>query len=616
MAVVRFTIALALIGAAHTLAAAPTKEPPATVVDLRYGAALYDYYQGNYWNALSQLLVADSQAPIQGHGDKPKIMEGTFSLAYGLERRASDIFLQVLDTGNDKPGSHDIAWFYLAKVRYSHGDWEGASQALANISEEPPRDYAEELHALRINVAIQQGDLSTASEWLRQQPPGESWLPYLYYNLGAAHSRAGNFRDAVSFYDHLAEIPLWTEENRTVYDRAMTAAGYTHLRNRQYAKAQAEFSRVRVDSPLSSSAMLGYGWAAAEQGDFLDALTPWEYLAQQPLVDENAQEALLAVPYAYEQLGNKGLALKHFQRATERFSSELNTIDTTLDALYGEPLVDVLQIDPSVDFNWLNRAESAQLEPQLSYLAELFSRDSFQARVQEVRDLLAIRQRLQNWQNKLDLYAAMLKEREANRETQAAYLEQHDVAGSIAKLRQQRDALARELERVQNEQDYFALATGQQAQLVERLNNVAERLDALADAGQAVDEYRESYRRYAGLLLWQASEDFSSRVWETKKQLEQLNQQIAELEQTESRVKHLVATADDLAPYYRRIAAHQQRLARQQEELNSTLASAEQQLREQVAQVLETQRERLRYYLAQSRLSVARLYDTAELEQP
>jgi uncharacterized phage infection (PIP) family protein YhgE len=195
-------------------------------------------------------------------------------------------------------------------------------------------------------------------------------------------------------------------------------------------------------------------------------------------------------------------------------------------------------------------------------------------------------------------------------------LEQHDVAGSIAKLRQQRDALARELERVQNEQDYFALATGQQAQLVERLNNVAERLDALADAGQAVDEYRESYRRYAGLLLWQASEDFSSRVWETKKQLEQLNQQIAELEQTESRVKHLVATADDLAPYYRRIAAHQQRLARQQEELNSTLASAEQQLREQVAQVLETQRERLRYYLAQSRLSVARLYDTAELEQP
>lgn len=611
MAVVRFTIALACLAAAG--AVAQPAEPPAGVADPRYGTALYEYYQGDYWSALSELMVAEQRGGISGHGNRPHIMEGTFSLAYGLEKRAADVFNRALDTSTD-PATRDAAWYQLARLRYLRGEFAGSAAALQRISDEPPKNLRNAVRALQVNLAIQQGELAKAEQHLVQQPPSSDWLPHLYYNLGAAYSRAGQFPRAVEFYNRLADMPLWTEEDRTVYDRAMTAAGYSYMRGHQYPEAQAEFSRVRVDSPLAGSAMLGYGWAAAEQGDFLDALTPWQHLAEQSLVDENAQEALLAVPYAYEQLGNGGMALRYFQKAEQRFSQEMQTLTDVLDELNERSLLDTLRAQPGSRFNWLDLSETQQLRPRLVYLTELFAQDEFQGRVQELHDLLDIQERLRHWQSQLALYSDMLDQREAQRRERAQQISQQALPQQIAAMRDQRDQMAAELERIEREQDYLALTAGQEARLQERVDAVANNLDALAASGANVETYREAQRRYSGLLLWQASEVFAERLWHARQQLESLDQQLEQLEQTHQRIQHTMASAADLQPYRQRINEAQQRVQHQLDAVGAASDEIQHQLREQITAVLQEQQERLRYYLAQSRLSIARLYDAAAVE--
>ena len=641
MAVVRFTIGLIFVVATSSTFAAPPENPPEVVADLRYGSALYHYYQGDYHNALLELMIAEKRGGIKGHGDRPRVMEGSFNLAYGMERRATEIFNEVLNTSS-QPEIRDTAWYYVAKIRYLRGDWQAAEQALTKVSPAPPPGIAGELASLHLNLAIKQKNLDLARKLLLRATPDDadsrseldswlrSWLPYGYYNLGAAQSRAGNFAAAIPYYNHVAEMPLTSEEYLALYDKAMTSAGYTYLLNGQYPEAQAQLSRVRLSSPLSSQAMLGYGWAAARQNNFVEALSPWRQLTTQSLVDENVQEALIAVAFAYEQLGNKGLALKHFQQAEQRLGAEVIRIEKLISDFDNGKIFEALGVQPGAQFNRLsqvtnspltksqetnNQATNKDAALRLAYLAELFARNSFQLKIQELRDLLAIRERMLQWQDTLVLYSGMLDQREMKRRLRVDFLTQQQLARQVAQMRSRRDQLAQDIDRIANHNDYLALATGAGTKLHERTRSVEKNIAILAAAGRDIDDYQEAHRRYAGILLWQASEVFSERLWKRRKNLAALDEQLLTLDATRIRVEQAVNSDKDLQPYRQRIATGQRRLAQQMPAIDSAIDSARQQLRGQALAVLQQQQEQLGYYLARSRLAVARLYDDARVER-
>ena len=100
---------LALPGAQLSAA----EEQPAAVSDLRYGVSLYHYFQQDYLAALSELQVADLRGGIAGHGNAPLVLRGAMSLAFGLDRSASEIFEQALDQHSSER-VRNAAWFYLS----------------------------------------------------------------------------------------------------------------------------------------------------------------------------------------------------------------------------------------------------------------------------------------------------------------------------------------------------------------------------------------------------------------------------------------------------------------------------------------------------------------------
>ena len=591
-------------------------EKLSAVADLRYGVALYNYYEGDYMSALSELLVAEAKGGIKNHGDNPKIMEGGFSLAYGMERHASGIFDELLE--NNRPqGVKDAAWYYLSKIRYRNNNWETAQSAIDMVGDAPEQWLKEEVDALRVNIMIRQDRLEDAGRFLTDNPLNATWQPYINYNMGSAWSRRDNFNNAIRYYNLLASEYFETHEHRGLFDKAMTAAGYLYLFEEEYRLAMGRFSKVRLNSALSNRALLGLGWAASELEEYQEALRPWKHLADSSLIDENTQEALLAVPFAYERLEANSLALENYQRAERRYLLEIEKLDDIIENMRGEVLLETLDIEKSKGIDWIDYAQKKQLSPRVAYLSELFSRDEFQQTIQDLRDLLAIKERLTVWSEKLDFYDDMLLERISSHAAKTKYLQESNIENKVKQISKARSIRAEQLQADILSENYFAFATENEKDINKRIERLEKNVRLLKQADDPfIDEYEEGLRRYKGLQLWEISDDFAERVWQEKKKIHALDKSLEDMSESYQKAMTAMAGTPDIDAYQQRVRVSRERIITQGQAIDDKISQQQIDLSEQLIAVLGVQRERLFDYMAQSRLAIARIYDkTSKGEQ-
>lgn len=591
-------------------------KPLSSVADLRYGVTLYEYYQDRYLAALSELMVAEARGGIKGHGDNPELMAGGISLAFGMERRAGETFTRLLDASRPLQ-VRNAAWFYLGKLRYLRGDWDGAESSLNNIRGSFDDQLLEELAALQVNLTIKRGGLDRAGKLLiKEDDHLGDWLPYIHYNLAVAYSREQNYETAIKHFSALDRLPMMQreqtlEEHLALNDKALTAAGYTLMLQGLHEEALEQFTRVRLQSAMSNRALLGYGWAAAQTGDYALALKPWQALSQRSLVYASTQEAVLAVPYAYEKLGSSGQALGAFLDAESVFEAEIARIDMVLEELQNRALLAALQVREDSNRNWFSIDTTTAVKPHLSYLTELFASNRFQGSVQELRDLLRINSQLEGWREKLEAYQLMLDEREVARARKLETVAEQQLLQQQQRLVQQRNALAARLQAIVDNRDYLAIASEDTTSLYAIVERAGAGIARLQAAGESVEDYRPALRRFRGMLLWRASEAFADHLWQNRSNLRELDQALAQLQQNQQRLESVISAAPDILPYRQRLDSAGLRVAAQHKKVDAAVQLAEASLRQQVAQEIIAQRQRLQHYLAQTRLSVARLYDDA-----
>ncbi|RYZ96137.1 MAG: hypothetical protein EOO68_17345, partial [Moraxellaceae bacterium] len=571
--------------------------PPSTVADLRLGVALYEYYQNKPLDALSELLVAKARGGILGHGTHPDIMEGGFYLGYGMERTATELFNRLI-TEQQSLKTRDAAWFYLARLRYDAKDWPGVEAALTHVSREPSWDLAQDILALRANMATAQDDTAKA-ERLAQQFDGEAtWRAYAYYNLGAAYGRKGNFKKAVDNFDLLLHMRLEREEELSLYDKAMTSAGYAYLLNKRYQEAIDQFSQVRLNSPVANRALLGYGWAAAESQNYSLALKPWTALSKRNLVDESAQEVLIALPYAFEKLGRKPDALNAYKQAETQYLDEINQLNESLKALLTPTLDETLNLPLDEELSWNKYAEDNDLPAQKAYFAALFAKNEFQQQVQILRDLLQMRAVLINWQNKMQLYQDLVDERDLSRDAHMQRYAQNPYNQQVATLMAQRDVLAKQLHNAIATNDAEALVSGAEAQRLQTLKQAVARLSRLQASGQATAEQIEKLRFYAGLNLMDATEQEAANRYALEQNLKIADQQLAQLNKTWQRTASEAQTGVNFQSFRSRLGSARNRIDEQLKRTDRAIEDNKIVLRAQIQDALEFQRARLTQYLA------------------
>lgn len=601
------------------------------VQDLSYGESLYHYYQGDLLQALTTLEIAQSRrGGIEGHRHYPELMRAGMLLAFGMTEQAQQVFADHLGQG-EPAVVQDTARLYLARLHYQMGRFDEARTNLAALQGALPAELAEEAATLNVNLYIAEHgapSLDKARQLL--EPLGES--PHLaLLNLGHSAARAQDPVRAQRYYRTLLESPPPSDPERSseylaIRDKALTALGYSYLQQKDYASAKDAFRQIRLDTALANLALLGYGWSAASYHDFVLALKPWQALSKRSLLDPAVQESLIAVPWAYEQMGSAGAALIAYSESEQLLTDKLAELDQYLQTLSPQSVLNYLSGDTppaalshrqnTLHQHWLNLAGTSVITSQLTYFDELLREDEVQQQAQALRDLLDIQRRHRHWQHQLSLYTELVEQKRARRAERAESLLQSQLLSQYQQLQRQRDQLAEQLRQIDARNDVLALADKPTRALYTRLQSARRALQALDGKQPLPYQAREKLHFFAGVLTWQAAQNFPAQRWQVQKRLNQIQHILAQSQAASGRIEQLLTREQDLQSQFDRLAAAAERNNQLLVQLDSEIDERAAQLSGLLQRHLTTHRMRLNDYLAQTRLSIARLMDDAYRNRP
>lgn len=595
-----------LLGILFNMASARAAE---TVESLRYGASLYHFYQNDYFEALTELMVGQAQGSLASHSEGAELLRGGMSLSYGMDLQAESIFDSQLNLAPEHI-DRSRAWFFLGKVAWQRGERLRALEALGQMEEGYEGELAEEANYLQATALLSAGEDAEALARLYALPKDSKWRYYLHYNTAVSLAKDEQWAAASEHFQRFDELPLDSDEEIALYERAQTAAGYTYLAADQPAAARAAFEGVRLEGAAAQKALLGFGWAAVREGDYLAALSAWKPLTSRSMLSASARESLLAVPYAYEALGRPAVALDQYELASALYEEQLGSLKQAIAAFETEPVGLLLGLaesaaEPESQMSWVYADDILPDSEYAVYLQFLVTRHSFQVALRELRDLYDMRRRLLGAQERLAVLHEVDKHQQAVWTDVLSRESGQGLAERAQALRVEHGALLALAESAIASQDGRALADPSRQAQWRRLDR------ALANA-RALERH-EQYQRLLflqGILLWDDSEAFPQRQWELRKSLAELEGIQRALDKAEQQLASAITTrgVDSFRP---RIESLDAGVAAHLQEVDTVLVHAEKKIRQLAVAALQEQAEQLRRGLGQSGLAIARLYDAA-----
>ena len=586
---------------------AATPGEPREVRNPFYGEVLFNFYQQKYFSALSHLMTDQHFGRLGQDTDDAELLRGGMLLSYGQHVEAGRIFEQLIERGAP-PAVRDRVWFYLAKIRYQRGYLAEAEQALAHIEGKLPGELEDERLILHAFLLMGRQEYRQAADLLAGMHSKSDWAHYGRYNLGVALIKAGETDKGVALLEQVGNTPVKGEELDALRDKANLALGFTYLQGGWPDLARTYLERVRLNGLLSNKALLGMGWALSARDQQESALVHWTELQDRNRLDAAVQESLLAVPYALGKLGAYQRSLEKYEEAIGVYTREMNRLDASIAAIRAGKLTALfLQEDPIEEMGWFWKLERLPDAPESHYLEHLLSGHDFQEALKNFRDLRFLQARLDQWSSDVGIYHDMLATRRAAFAKRLPAVLKSRRVQDLPKLTAARDRYAEELARIEQDANTDALASEKEQVLLVRLERIRQRLTRQVDA---TGEAQERYRQLRGLLTWDIAADFTSRLWQARKSLNELDRLLQEagarrtaLERAQQEMPRTFDAFDvrirGLTPRIAQLRGRAQELARAQETHLGELAIAE----------LRQQQERLATYLTQARFAVAQIYD-------
>ncbi len=586
--------------------------PPAGKIrDLDYGDVLFHFFQDDYFDALVRLEVSRDLRRIDHHEAEAELLSGGLYLSLGMHVEASRIFNRLL-AGPVPRSVSDRAHFYLARIGYQRGYYAEAWRSLERIRAPLPRALESERRLLASNVLMAQGRFSEAVGTL-QQVGDDDWAPYARFNLGVALVRAGDAGQGKALLESVGSMPVRSEEERSLRDRANLALGFALLQQRAGEPAVAALSRVRLDGPYTNRALLGLGWAESDVSRPERALVPWLELRERRLLDAAVQESFLAVPYAYAKLASNGQAAQQYRVAIGAYSSEAGRIDESITSIRKGGFLDAILAaapkDESVGWFW--QLQNAPDAPHTRYLYHLLASHEFQEGLKNYRDLRIMQRNLVRWRESLGAFDEMViareqaaAEREPRKDAVLGAIDLHAAGARQAELSARVGEIAANRE-------IAALATSEEAQQWRSLERVAAALEAMP-AGPQRDALAERARLLRGTLVWQLDADYKVRLRRLQAALRETQSALGQAQARVAQVEQAGITAPrNTAAFAARVAELAGRIAVLEPRIEAAAAAQERVLAASAVQELEDQKRRLASYAMQAQFALASIYDGA-----
>lgn len=620
-------------------------ELPQRASDPAYGVALYEYYQGNAFEALTRLNVASAEGGIDGHGDHPALVEGGLMLSYGMTHEAGALFRELLDENAAvAPGTRNQAWFYLGKVFYLEQDSIAARDALERVDDELLQDESDELYHewlyLRGQLALS-GTAGTSGETVDELidslPESSPWRAYLHYNQAVGMLSEGQTEDAMdalasldSLLGELPELePPLANEMSALRERVKLSIGRLHLSRGDFAGAMASLEQIALDGVFSDQALFDYAVAASREGKAGLALQALNTLQQRPLFTPWLQQVPYARGFLFEQMDRQQQALQAYREAASHYQSLSTRLSDEREQLTEARLIEALRFvregdspgqpgsmdaemvrpEPGETTVLTDAYGRVKVRPGDYSLAGLLATESFQLSLRDLHELYRLRDSLGQWQTQLESFDIMLETRAQQREQRIR--ETRDALDALnadqwlsrqAEYRSAiEDALARE--------DLRFFMTQEQHELADRLAQVEKTLSQLPE-DESTRKQRETFQRMNAYFNWRIADDYAVNRWAAEKQLRELDRAMEVFVDQRALIEQEMASGGENQALAARVEARQAALQRLQGELDKALSAARTELLTLVDTELQQQSQEVQGYLRATRHAAARLADT------
>lgn len=659
MQVSRFGVcaAMCLGMSAQSVAEGVTEiEYPPRAQDLHYAEALFEYYQGRSFEALSLLNVAKVRGGISGHGDHPLLVEGGLMLSYGMTRAAKSHFEALLLDDNKERVPAEVrnqAWFYLGKVFYLENDLPAAKSAFTHIEapllQEANAGLYEEWLYLKVQLLLKRAPVevsgadlsrkevsreevsrevvSEVEALVSQLPEMSLWRAYVTYNLAiATNTDSTKVAEALAALSAQLENPsLWRSEDQAerleLLARTRLSTAQLYLQNSEYAAAIVELNTISFDSAFSDEALFHYSVAASHAGEYELALAALKRLQERALFTPWLQQVPYALGFLYEQLGDLSLAAQAYQSAAEHYQLQLETLADKTSRLSEADIIAALVLRSneglanealpalklgveSIDNDAYGRIH---VRPVDFEIAQLLSLERFQLGLRDLHELYKLRNSLSVWSQQLGSFDLMLATRAQQRNMKIQQTKDALQQQDAQHWHQQRAAYSGAIKVALKREDIEFFLDQEQIEFKQQIEKMLATLALLPAEDRA--DYAEPVRRIQAYFKWWVADRYSINRWQVQKSLKGLDQAMDEFNQRHNFLSRELANQDFQLDLEQRVSEAQQRLTALATELEQALQASRISVLALVKEEFERQQQEIRQYRLAARHAHARLAD-------
>lgn len=385
---------------------------------------LYDFAQHKYYSAVGRLLAERWRGSVKPEKTQSELMLAYAYLAYGMHADAT-IVLQQLPQNSLTDETRNQLLLELANMRYQRGDLPGANKAIQKISGSISEPLQHRKIVFEAILLSQQKQHEPAIAKLRTLSGSSEWATLGYFNLGTTLLRMNQRAEGEEWLRRVANGTQRDNESQALRDRANFILGFSALRAQAVLQAKNYFQKIALDSPFSSRALLGMGLTFEELREPKQALAAWLELARRNAADRAVLEGLLAVPYAYSELGGHDQAVGQYKVALDTFQTELNNVEATMAQVKSGQLINTI-VDhlTQARAEAFNEYQSFPAIPEATYLQGLYESHAFQTALRNYRDLRLMEKQLAGWarsiyalENTSDTFKKVYVDQIANKQT-------------------------------------------------------------------------------------------------------------------------------------------------------------------------------------------------------
>jgi tetratricopeptide (TPR) repeat protein len=587
------------------------------------GETMNDFYLGNNFAAMSNILVAKSMGRLDERVTTAELLLGDLYTAFGMPDEANNVFA-YLSTRDMRTQTRNETVFRQGRLQYRQGNYFDAERILNTPLDIRMTDLETQRRVMLANVLMTRNAFTEARAALSPIPLDNPLGAYATYNSGVSHLRANHAPEGKQLLEQVMNLPVSdAPETNALKDRAALALGYDYLQLQQPEKARDALVNVRLKGPFSNNAMLALGWANYERKDYKRALAYWLELLTRNSADPFVQEALLLAPRAYEALQANQQALYGYKLAAATLTGQLEILEKLETDINSPDWLDRLSPTAETDRFGDPMSVPDSISPSdpvaASQLYHLFVSHPFNEAYQQYEQLKRLRTVLD--QRNRDLRAlrdaaSFMQRRQS--ELPGISIRVDNVQQRLGKVAERfplLDKRARQAARLGNSTNSNNAPSGIKTMEQQfKLQQVETKLAKQPD-NASTRALRERMRVLKGLILMDNASKTPVSEEQVYADLNAADQQLRLLQMRMEAVKQLMLDNQKISGSEtpERISAMETRVQTSYQSLDSALDEYRRYLNQLAFNQVEDSRNRINSDIAEAHLSIARLQDASLL---